>query len=67
MFPTQESENKPINNNEPTLSEPTLGSELTFESIEQFAAWLDADLDQLVSSFEDFETDKSVRKFFTRN
>ena len=62
MFPTQESENKPIANNEPTLDR-----EITFESIDQFAAWLDADLDQLVSNFGDFETDKSVRKFFTRS
>lgn len=67
MFPTQESENKPIANHAPTLSEPNLDRELTFDSIDHFAAWLDADLDQLVSSFEEFETDRSVRKFFTRN
>lgn len=33
---------------------------------EDFAKWLDASLENLISQFEEFETDKSVRKYFSR-
>jgi len=39
----------------------------TYESIDQFAKWLENDLDRLVAKFAEFETDKSVRKFFKRS
>ena len=62
MSPTQESENRPTVGNESTAKRAQ-----AFKSIEQFAAWLDADLDLLVSGYENFETDNSVRKFFKRS
>ena len=61
MFPTQEFENEAENK-----SLPTPAMEPSFDSVEQFGQWLEADLDLLVSSFAEFETDKSVRTFFKR-
>ena len=58
MFPTKETEKKPD-----TTSKSTIGS---YESLDQFAAWLENDLDELVKKFAEFETDKSVCKFFKR-
>ena len=60
MFPTKESEKTTDN----VLKNSV---EQTFASIDQFASWLDNDLEALVSKFTEFETDKSVRKFFTRS
>lgn len=62
MFPTNETENKP-NTGQSTV----LRIEQKFDSVEQFAKWLDADLDVLVSKYAEFETDKSVRNFFKRS
>ena len=60
MFPTKESNKTP----DDTLNKSV---EQTFASIDQFASWLDNDLEALVNKFTEFETDKSVRKFFTRS
>jgi hypothetical protein len=59
MFPIRESQKKPDR-----TSEMTNGS---YESLDQFATWLDNDLEKLVSKYAEFETDKSVRKFFKRS
>lgn len=59
MFPTKETEKKP-NATSKTTSD-------SFESLDQFAAWLDNELDTLVIKYAEFETDKSVRKFFKRS
>lgn len=61
MFPTKEKQDSKSN------SENTTKQERTFESLDQFSLWLDEELDVLVSKFTEFETDKSVRKFFTRS
>lgn len=61
MFPTKE-EKKPD-----TVVGITAETERTFESLDQFSLWLDAELDVLVGQFAEFETDKSVRKFFKRS
>lgn len=60
MFPTKEK-------NEFNQVQEFSSKEQTFKSIDQFSLWLDAELEDLVSQFSDFETDKSVRKFFTRS
>jgi len=62
MFPTKESEDKPETDN---VSTPA--AKQPFDSIDQFAQWLEADLDLLVSTYAEFETDKSVRTFFKRS
>ena len=61
MFFTNETEKK-----SPT-TDSTPGTQLAFDSIEQFASWLDLELEELVNQFSEFETDKSVRKFFKRS
>ena len=61
MFPTKEKQDSKSN------SENTSNQEKAFESLDQFSIWLDEELDVLVSKFAEFETDKSVRKFFTRS
>ncbi len=61
MSPTKESEKKTLQSN--SIS----NAELNFDSIDQFASWLDSELELLVGQFKDFETDKSVRKFFKRS
>ncbi len=38
----------------------------TVRTEEEFGLWLDASLELLVSRFEEFETDDSVRKYFSR-
>ncbi|QEG21137.1 hypothetical protein [Mariniblastus fucicola] len=63
MFPTKEN----TENHSGTGSAAETSVEQTFESIEQFASWLDSELDVLVEKFAEFETDKSVRKFFKRS
>ena len=60
MFPTKEAQDKPSRTD-------STSKELSFKSIDQFASWLDVELETLVDQFADFETDKSVRKFFTRS
>ena len=62
MLPIKETENKPD-----TGQSPLLRIEHKFDSVEQFAKWLDADLELLVGKYAEFETDKSVRKFFKRS
>lgn len=61
MFPTKEKRDSKSD------LEITAKVERTFESLDQFSLWLDEELDVLVSKFAEFETDKSVRKFFTRS
>lgn len=61
MFPTKEK------NEFKQDQEFSSQAEQTFKSIDQFSLWLDVALDELVSQFSDFETDNSVRKFFTRS
>ncbi len=61
MFFTNETEKK-----SPT-TDSTSGTQLAFDSIEQFGSWLDLELEELVNQFSEFETDKSVRKFFKRS
>ena len=60
MFFTNETEKSPT-------TDSTSGTQLAFDSIEQFASWLDLELEELVNQFSEFETDKSVRKFFKRS
>jgi len=36
------------------------------DSFEDFELWLESSLEELTSRFSDFETDKSVCKFFSR-
>jgi len=61
MFPTKEKQDSK------SIPENTTEGQRTFESLDQFSLWLDEELDVLVSKFAEFETDKSVRKFFTRS
>lgn len=61
MFPTKEKQDSK------SIPESTTKEQRTFESLDQFSLWLDEELDVLVSKFAEFETDKSVRKFFTRS
>lgn len=59
MFPIKEEKNSgPVSE---------VNANVTFESIDQFSSWLDEELDALVCKFAEFETDNSVRKFFTRS
>lgn len=60
MFPTKEKKDSD------RVEEFNSNVNATFESIEQFSLWLDSELDQLVGQFSEFETDKSVRKYFKR-
>ena len=60
MFFTNETEKSPT-------TDSTSGTQLAFDSIEQFASCLDLELEELVNQFSEFETDKSVRKFFKRS
>ena len=60
MFPTKETEFK-------SPKTDSVDAKLTFDSIDQFAAWLDAELEVLVSQFSNFETETSVHKFFNRS
>jgi hypothetical protein len=60
MFQINETEKKSRTNS--TDAEP-----MSFESIEKFSDWLDSELEQLTDKFAAFETDKSVRKYFTRS
>ena len=59
MFPIKETEKKPNSTSE--------SINVSYESLDQFATWLDNDLEALVNKFAEFETDKSVRKFFKRS
>lgn len=55
MFPTKET----------TDNQPK--QELSFESKDHFAQWLDAQLVELVNKFDEFKTNKSVRKYLARS
>jgi len=51
------------------LEKASLSDAVDFDNVrseEDFAMWLDASLETLISQFEEFETDNSVRKFFSR-
>lgn len=61
MFPTKEKQDSK------SVPDITAKVERAFETLDQFSLWLDEELDVLVSQFAEFETDKSVRKFFTRS
>lgn len=61
MYSTKETENSN------SVSTSNGETKKAFETIEQFSMWLDSELDVLVSRFAEFETDDSVRKFFTRS
>ena len=62
MFPTKESEQ-----NKNRTKSNKVDATKAFESLDQFSAWLDTELEDLVNQFADFETDKSVRKYFKRS
>ena len=55
MFPTKET------------TENQSNQERGFESVDHFAQWLDAELAELVSKFDKFKTNKSVRKYLSRS
>ena len=60
MFQTNET-------NEAPKLDSAIYTDLSFDSIDQFASWLDAELEMLVSDFTEFETDASTLKFFQRS